>query len=73
VIGTERKEYPTPPVELRPPKCRSPTRPSSISRRATALRGYRLIGLLAVEIYQTTCVNVDDGLNQADIYLPIRS
>lgn len=45
---------------------------ATIFRRATALRGYQLIGLPAVEIYRTTRVSVAYGLNQTDVCLPVR-
>ena len=35
------------------------------------LRGFRLIGLPAVEIYRTTLINPYYELNETDIYLPI--
>lgn len=37
------------------------------------LRGYRLVGLPAVEIYHTTRVNVRYRLNHTDLCLPVEA
>jgi AraC family transcriptional regulator len=44
---------------------------AAIFPRVTALPGYRMIGLPAVEIYHSARVNAQLRLNQTDIYLPV--
>ena len=42
-----------------------------IFERAATLRGYRLIALPAVELYQTTHMDAERAVNHTDIYLPV--
>ena len=46
---------------------------AAIFPRLLALRGYRLVGLPAVEIYHTTRVNVRYRLNHTDLCLPVEA
>jgi AraC family transcriptional regulator len=46
---------------------------AAIFPRLLSLRGYRLIGLPAVEIYQATRVNVRYRLNHTDLCLPVEA
>lgn len=44
---------------------------SAIFHGVMQLRGYRLVGLPALEIYRTTRITPDYDLNETDIYLPL--
>ena len=44
---------------------------AAIFQAIMQLRGFRLIGLPAIEIYRTTRINPDYELNETDIYLPV--
>lgn len=44
---------------------------AAIFPRLLQLSGYQIIGLPVIEVYHTSMVNIDYGMNHTDIYIPV--